>query len=166
MSGKPNPRWNKEVFKGFLREGLKLAEIGRRMGVHKSTVGGWKKKHPSEPHESQPTPSTKDLVEAVRHCGGKRLTVPEGTLIAFVATSRAQHALWIEGIRNPSPQVASPLASWDRVRECQWICEGVENSPMSRPCGDTTESRRSPYCAGHAKTAYVRSSCDRREDAA
>jgi transposase len=121
----------------MLGEGLSLAEIGRRLGRHESTVAYWVAKHGlratgRERHAAK-GPLRRDELEAL---------VDDGLTIAEIATrlgrsrSTVRHWLQRHGLQTRSRR-------------------GRRRSPESRAARDAGLSVITMRCPKHAETAYV-----------
>jgi GcrA cell cycle regulator len=167
--------WTEETIarlRDFWDEGHSTAEIGRRLGVSKNAVVG--KAHRLE-LPPRPSPIRRDSDEngAPRRTISRRVagpTLPPLTSTAAVTTPAAITLTpRLPVAPRPAPVAAMPRVPapqprpYARVVTCCWPI-GEPGTSNFRFCDDPSDPGK-PYCAEHAKLAYVKVR-DRREDAA
>ncbi|MBN8871745.1 MAG: GcrA cell cycle regulator [Rhodospirillales bacterium] len=155
-------------------EGHSTAEIGRRLGVSKNAVVG--KAHRLD-LPARPSPIRREAADGAeprrvvsRRVEGPTLPPLSSTAVAAppaaaaplsVATAVASRPV---SVAAPPPRVhVVPQRPYARVVTCCWPL-GEPGTRSFRFCDDPSEPGK-PYCAEHAKLAYVKVR-DRREDAA
>jgi GcrA cell cycle regulator len=155
-------------------EGHSTAEIGRRLGVSKNAVVG--KAHRldlparpspirrdgaggSTPRRSAPRRVAGPTLPPLSSTGPMMSAAPGPTMVPQVATMAPKpvHAAPPARVAPPAPR------PYGRVVTCCWPI-GEPGTRSFRFC-DTSSEPGKPYCADHARLAYVKVR-DRREDAA
>ena len=154
--------WSEEVIaqlRALWKEGHSTAEIGRRMGITKNAVVG--KAHRLQ-LDSRPSPIRRERrVEPVRlprrQPGATLRTERPVAIISSVAS--------VDATSMERPRVLRPAVSagYGRQSPCCWPI-GEPGTRSFRFCDDTTLPGK-PYCAEHARIAYVRVK-DKRDAAA
>ncbi|MGC1408919.1 MAG: GcrA family cell cycle regulator [Acetobacteraceae bacterium] len=154
-------------------EGLSTAEIGRRLGVSKNAVVG--KAHRLD-LPARPSPIRRDGSGggAPRRSAPRRVagpTLPPLSSTGLIAAAGGASSMSHMAVLAPRPvsvpppvRVAPPAPRpYGRIVTCCWPL-GEPGTRTFRFCDDASEPGK-PYCADHAKLAYVKVR-DRREDAA
>jgi len=178
--------WSEEIIsrlRGMWAEGHSTAEIGRRLGVSKNAIVG--KAHRLD-LPARPSPIRREPVspDAARSAPPRRVEGPTLPPLASAdVVQGAREAVVARGPASspqpprvvPPPQAAAPPAQpsprvqvvaprpFARVATCCWPI-GEPGTRSFRFCDDPAEAGK-PYCADHARLAYVKVR-DRREDAA
>jgi GcrA cell cycle regulator len=183
--------WNEDTIvrlREFWAEGHSTAEIGRRLGVSKNAIVG--KAHRLDlPARPSPIRREASSLEAVLQCSSHR---PEGTTlpplpsiaevkppppvsVPVVPAAPVARAVGTTAapVRAPVPRPVPPPAPpriqvvtprpYARIVTCCWPI-GEPGTRSFRFCEEPSDPGK-PYCAEHAKVAYVKVR-DRREDAA
>ena len=169
--------WAEEVIsrlRDLWAEGHSTAEIGRRLGVSKNAVVG--KAHRLD-LPARPSPIRREGEAAPRQPRRNPMRQLEGPTLpplpctriiepVALAASPAPLAVTPRPLPVPPPMRVAPPPPprpYGRVITCCWPL-GDPGTPNFRFCDDASEPGK-PYCAEHAKVAYVKVR-DRREDAA
>jgi GcrA cell cycle regulator len=177
--------WNEEIIvrlRGMWAEGHSTAEIGRRLGVSKNAIVG--KAHRLD-LPARPSPIRRESVspDAARSAPLRRVEGPTLPPLASAdVVQAAREAAVARGpasplpprVVQPPPALAAPAPPsprvqvvaprpYARVATCCWPI-GEPGTRSFRFCDDPAEAGK-PYCAEHARLAYVKVR-DRREDAA
>lgn len=169
-----------ERLRALWAEGHSTAEIGRRLGVSKNAIVG--KAHrldlPARPSPIRRDPSGSDANRTAppRRVEGSTLpplastdapipvvaAIPEPVIVRAVAPvpPPPPRPAPVAVAARPQPAAVRP---YGRVITCCWPI-GEPGSKAFRFCDDPSEPGK-PYCAEHAKLAYVKVR-DRRDDAA
>lgn len=177
--------WTNDVIerlRALWAEGHSTAEIGRRLGVSKNAIVG--KAHRLD-LPARPSPIRRDpaLAETARVAPPRRV---EGSTLPPLASTDGPIPVVPTLVEAPLPRPApptlppatalprptpvavprlqpAPIRSYGRVITCCWPI-GEPGTRAFRFCDEPSEPGK-PYCADHAKLAYVKVR-DRREDAA
>ena len=178
--------WTEETIvrlRGLWDEGHSTAEIGRRLGFSKNAVVG--KAHRLD-LPARPSPIRREVIEAEPVFGFPR---SEGTTLPPLLSDQVKPAEpppapVVVAVPSPAAQavptpirIAAPRAvqvapprvqavpprPYARIVTCCWPI-GEPGTRSFHFCDDPSEPGK-PYCAEHAKLAYVKVR-DRREDAA
>jgi excisionase family DNA binding protein len=121
----------------MLQEGLSLAEIGRRVGRHESTVGYWVEKH------------------GLRAAGRERHAA-KGGLVRSRLEALVDEGLTIAEIAARLGRSRSTIRHWLKRHGLQTHSRrGRRRSPESRAARDAGLSVITMCCPKHAETAYV-----------
>ncbi len=174
--------WTDEVIerlRALWAEGHSTAEIGRRLGVSKNAIVG--KAHrldlPARPSPIRRDPAGSEVGRAAppRRVEGSTLpplastdapiplveVLPEPVIVRPVAPPVVvPRPAPVAVVSRPQP---APPRPYGRIITCCWPI-GEPGTKAFRFCDDASEPGK-PYCAEHAKLAYVKVR-DRREDAA
>lgn len=178
--------WTEEVIerlRALWAEGHSTAEIGRRLGVSKNAIVG--KAHrldlPARPSPIRRDPAGADNARTAPPRRVEGSTLPPLASSTDVAEAPAAPLPVAAPVPPPAPIVRpaapavrpapvvvarpqpAPVRPYGRVITCCWPI-GEPGTRSFRFCDDASEPGK-PYCAEHAKLAYVKVR-DRREDAA
>ena len=160
-------------------QGLSTAAIGRRLGVSKNAIVG--KAHRLD-LDARPSPIRRDVVKPVmerpsayaRAAGPTLPPLPSARPAPLTPPTNIQPLRSIPafGVRPPPPVPApaprpimpsAPIQARRSAPSCCWPI-GEPGTKTFRFCDDTSMPGK-PYCADHAKLAYVKIR-DRKDDAA